>query len=114
VIVPCGHSLIGKAEEKYQRASILLAKNGIASLCYDPPGQGERHQWVDAAGRPKVLATTTSASAAFRWEYRWRNTLFGTACELWTIWRRDPTLTLRAWAARATQAAAFKPATSWL
>jgi len=53
VLVPCGHSAIGKAEEKYQRASILLAKNGIAALCYDPPGQGERHQLLRADDKTK-------------------------------------------------------------
>lgn len=44
ILVPCGHSGNGKAETKYQRASILMAKNGMAALCYDPLGQGERHQ----------------------------------------------------------------------
>ena len=36
VLVPCGHSGNGKASEAYQRVSILLAKSGLASLCYDP------------------------------------------------------------------------------
>lgn len=49
-IVPCGHSENGKAYESYQQASILLAKNGIAALCYDPPGQGERSQIVAQNG----------------------------------------------------------------
>ncbi len=31
---------------------ILLAKNGIAALCYDPIGQGERHQFLDRDGKP--------------------------------------------------------------
>jgi dienelactone hydrolase len=44
VLVPCGHSLNGKAAETYQRVSILLARNGCAALCYDPIGQGERYQ----------------------------------------------------------------------
>lgn len=44
VLVPCGHSAGGKDEEKYQRASIALAKQGFVSFCYDPLGQGERHQ----------------------------------------------------------------------
>ena len=44
VIVPCGHSANGKAADPYQRACILLAKNGIAAFCYDPIGQGERLQ----------------------------------------------------------------------
>ncbi|MCA9071302.1 MAG: acetylxylan esterase, partial [Planctomycetaceae bacterium] len=44
VLVPCGHSPNGKAAGAYQRISILLAKHGIAALCYDPVGQGERKQ----------------------------------------------------------------------
>lgn len=44
VLVPCGHSGNGKGEEKYQRACIALAKQGMVALCYDPLGQGERHQ----------------------------------------------------------------------
>lgn len=44
VLVPCGHSHNGKAAEAYQRACILLARNGMAALCYDPVGQGERYQ----------------------------------------------------------------------
>jgi dienelactone hydrolase len=42
VLVPCGHSNNGKAAETYQKASILLAMNGIAALCYDAIEQGER------------------------------------------------------------------------
>lgn len=56
-IVPCGHSENGKAYESYQRASILLAKNGIAALCYDPPGQGERSQIFDQKGQPTLGPT---------------------------------------------------------
>lgn len=57
VLVPCGHSNNGKAMETYQRASILLARNGLAALCYDPIDQGERFQLLDAKGVP--LARTT-------------------------------------------------------
>jgi cephalosporin-C deacetylase-like acetyl esterase len=47
VLIPCGHSHDGKAVGQYQRASILLAQNGMAALCYDPAGQGERYQILD-------------------------------------------------------------------
>ena len=47
VLVPCGHSHTGKAAGGYQRMSILLARNGMAALCYDPIGQGERYQSLD-------------------------------------------------------------------
>jgi len=57
VLVPCGHSRNGKAYDLYQRASIFLAKEGIAALCYDPIGQGERYQILDDSGRPRFGST---------------------------------------------------------
>ncbi len=63
VLLPCGHSDNGKAYEDYQRACILLAKNGMAVLCYDPIGQGERYQMLDAQGKPVVRGTTEHTMA---------------------------------------------------
>ena len=48
VLIPCGHSHNGKASGWYQRAGILMARNGMAALCYDPIGQGERYQSLAA------------------------------------------------------------------
>jgi dienelactone hydrolase len=59
VLVPCGHSDKGKAEEAYQRISILLVKNGFAVLCYDPIGQGERMQLLSPDGKPAIKGNTT-------------------------------------------------------
>ncbi len=50
VIVPCGHTANGKAGASYQRACILLAKNGFVVLCYDPIDQGERKQGTASSG----------------------------------------------------------------
>jgi dienelactone hydrolase len=47
VLVPCGHSHDGKAAGGYQRMCILLARHGMAAMCYDPIGQGERYQMLD-------------------------------------------------------------------
>lgn len=44
VLFPCGHTENGKAAGVYQKACMLLAKNGCAALIFDPPGQGERKQ----------------------------------------------------------------------
>jgi dienelactone hydrolase/pimeloyl-ACP methyl ester carboxylesterase len=49
VINPIGHSTNGKAADSIQRGCILLAKNGIAALAYDPIGQGERRQLIEEA-----------------------------------------------------------------
>jgi dienelactone hydrolase len=52
ILLPCGHSKNGKAYDSYQRAAILLAQNGFVVFCFDPIGQGERHQFLDSEGRP--------------------------------------------------------------
>ena len=56
VLIPCGHSHTGKASGQYQRAAILLACNGMAALCYDPVGQGERYQIIDHEGGNSFFA----------------------------------------------------------
>jgi dienelactone hydrolase len=63
VLVPCGHSDNAKAYEGYQRACILLAKNGLAAFCYDPIGQGERYQLLDDRGKPVIRGTTEHTMA---------------------------------------------------
>jgi len=57
VIVPCGHSAVGKGCDAYQRASALLALNGIVALIFDPIEQGERFQLLDAKGKPRLGGT---------------------------------------------------------
>ncbi|MDP6634232.1 MAG: acetylxylan esterase [Phycisphaerae bacterium] len=57
VIVPCGHSALGKGYDMYQRAGALLALNGIAALVFDPIDQGERGQLLDSKGRPPMWGT---------------------------------------------------------
>jgi len=57
VLVPCGHSANGKAMDVYQRTCILLARNGIAALIYDPIGQGERSQILKDDRKPKYGST---------------------------------------------------------
>ena len=59
VLVPCGHSANGKAAEAYQRVCILMAQHGMAVLCYDPIGQGERSQLLDKMGKPAIAGSTS-------------------------------------------------------
>lgn len=49
VLVPCGHSHDGKAVGQYQLICRLLARHGMAAMCYDPIGQGERYQMLDTS-----------------------------------------------------------------
>lgn len=57
-IMPIGHSNNGKAAEYIQRGSILLVKNGIAVLTYDPIGQGERKQLLDGLNKAAIPSST--------------------------------------------------------
>ncbi|MDP6044957.1 MAG: xylan esterase, partial [Phycisphaerae bacterium] len=57
VLVPCGHSALGKGCDLYQRAGALLALNGMAALVFDPIDQGERGQLLDSKGRPPFWGT---------------------------------------------------------
>src|SRR5206468_8526089 len=41
------------------RACILMAKNGLAVLCYDPIGQGERLQLIDENKKPGIKGSTS-------------------------------------------------------
>ncbi len=60
-----GHSANGKAQALYQHVWISLAKRGVLVLAYDPPGQGERSEYFDAAlGRSTVGIGTTEHTMA--------------------------------------------------
>jgi cephalosporin-C deacetylase-like acetyl esterase len=52
ILFPCGHSPNGKAVETYHSAALGLVKKGYVVLLYDPPGQGERYQYLDDKGLP--------------------------------------------------------------
>jgi dienelactone hydrolase len=54
VIVPCGHSLNGKAWPDYQSMGALLALSGMAGLVFDPIDQGERGQYLGKGGWPEL------------------------------------------------------------
>lgn len=47
VLGTAGHSDVGKAHSLYQHAWISLARRGFVVLAYDPPGQGERLEYLD-------------------------------------------------------------------
>lgn len=59
VLIACGHTKTGKAADYNQRLGILLAKHGMAALCYDPIGQGERSQILTDDGMAKHRSSTT-------------------------------------------------------
>jgi cephalosporin-C deacetylase-like acetyl esterase/pimeloyl-ACP methyl ester carboxylesterase len=64
VLMPIGHSASGKADTSVQRSAILLARNGLAALPYDPIGQGERRQLLDDKGQPAISSITSEHTMA--------------------------------------------------
>jgi dienelactone hydrolase len=52
VVGSCGHSVNGKAIDTYQSFCQGLARLGYVVLIFDPIGQGERLQYVDADWKP--------------------------------------------------------------
>jgi cephalosporin-C deacetylase-like acetyl esterase len=54
VVGSCGHTDVGKAAETYQSFSQGLARLGYVVLTFDPIGQGERLQYLNAQGKSKV------------------------------------------------------------
>jgi dienelactone hydrolase len=52
VVASCGHSANGKAIDAYQSFCQGLARLGYVVLIFDPIGQGERMQYVDAGWKP--------------------------------------------------------------
>ena len=55
VLGTAGHSLDGKAAELYESVWVSLARRGVLVLAYDPPGQGERLEYLDrATGKSKL------------------------------------------------------------
>ena len=81
VVHPTGHSANAKARDLYQQASILLAKNGVACLCYDPVGQGERRHFFAADGKPQFGSTTQEHSLMDV-----SSALLGTSVARYMIW----------------------------
>jgi len=58
VLIACGHSKNGKAAGYNQRMGIVLARHGLAAMCYDPIGQGERSQILNEKGEGTLGSTT--------------------------------------------------------
>ncbi|MDA0807735.1 MAG: acetylxylan esterase [Planctomycetota bacterium] len=59
IAVSSGHSRTAKTADYNQRFGIMMAKHGMAALCFDPIGQGERSQILTAEGHPQHNGTTT-------------------------------------------------------
>jgi cephalosporin-C deacetylase-like acetyl esterase len=59
VLGPCGHTMLGKAFEPYQKVYSTLASQGFVVLTYDPPGQGERLMYYEDSLGESLLKSST-------------------------------------------------------
>jgi cephalosporin-C deacetylase-like acetyl esterase len=66
IIAPLGHYPEGKVNRGYQTLFQNLACKGFAVLAFDPPGQGERLQYLDAA-KTESLYGPTGEHDRFGW-----------------------------------------------
>jgi cephalosporin-C deacetylase-like acetyl esterase len=65
VLGVAGHSATGKAIATYQHAWIGMVKRGFLVIAFDPPGQGERSEYFDAAtGKSSVGIGTAEHNMA--------------------------------------------------
>ncbi len=58
ILNPSGHNRDAKAGGGNQEVAQLAVRNGFVVLSYDPIGQGERIQTLDADGKPLMWGTT--------------------------------------------------------
>jgi cephalosporin-C deacetylase-like acetyl esterase len=66
ILAPLGHYPEGKLAKSYQTVFQNLARKGFAVLAFDPPGQGERLQYLDAT-KNKSLYGPTGEHDRFGW-----------------------------------------------
>ena len=60
VLFLCGHSDSGKAYPVYQAVCVDLVTNGFVVLAMDPPGQGERWQYLDPVNGVRIVGGCTT------------------------------------------------------
>lgn len=81
VVGSCGHSANGKAIDAYQSFAQGLARQGYVMLIFDPIGQGERLQYVDADWKPRRGVGTSEHLYAGNQQH-----LVGECFAAWRAW----------------------------
>ncbi len=64
VLFVCGHNKEGRLSDRYRRVCHILAKSGVIVFSMDPPGQGERCEYVEADGSAKISGASTEHDQA--------------------------------------------------
>jgi len=81
IIHPLGHAENGKASYTYQYISQTLARKGYMVLTFDPFGQGERQQYLDAHSGKSLYSPTGEHDQAGR-----PMLLFGSQFAQYRVW----------------------------
>jgi cephalosporin-C deacetylase-like acetyl esterase len=81
IIAPIGHSQNGKAYRSYQTLFQNLARKGFGVLTWDPPGQGERFQYIDPANGRSRLGPTGEHD-----RFGWPALLIGSTATQFETW----------------------------
>jgi dienelactone hydrolase len=81
IVSPCGHTASGKADSESQSFAQSLARQGYVVIVYDPIGQGERMQYVDAQLKPRHGGGTSEHLYAGAQQF-----LVGEFFGTWRVW----------------------------
>src|SRR6185437_15159064 len=81
ILAPLGHTSDGKAYRSYQMVFQNLARRGFAVLAWDPPGQGERLQYIDPETHRSRYGPTGEHD-----RFGWPALLIGSTTTQFEIW----------------------------
>ncbi len=81
ILAPLGHYPEGKLARSYQTVFQNLARQGFAVLAFDPPGQGERLQYLDATKNNSRYGPTGEHD-----RFGWPALLVGSSTTLFEVW----------------------------
>src|ERR1035438_4275083 len=81
IIAPLGHTAEGKLYRSYQTLFQNLARKGFAVLAFDPPGQGERLQYLDPRGNRSLYGPTGEHD-----RFGWPALLIGSSTTQFEVW----------------------------
>ncbi len=81
ILAPLGHTSDGKAYRAYQTVFQNLARRGFAVLTWDPPGQGERLQYIDSKTGRSLYGPTGEHD-----RFGWPALLVGSTTTQFEVW----------------------------
>ena len=81
ILAPLGHTPDGKTYQSYQTVFQNLARKGFAVLAWDPPGQGERLQYIEQGTNRSQYGPTGEHD-----RFGWPALLIGSSTTQFEVW----------------------------